>query len=88
MHSFSLSLVRQQCTLIAMYCSLDTLDCLTFTFQALAEETIQESSTVVTKRWMQIVVDFESMWHVNVEAGVQILKHGQKSVSNHYQSKS
>ena len=51
----------------------------TFTFEALSEQPIQQGSTMITKSRAQVVVDFESVWHVNVEPLFQILQKKRRS---------
>jgi hypothetical protein len=50
--------------------------CLTFTFQSLPEEAVQERSAVVTERRRHVIVDAESMGDVDLEPLTQILHHG------------
>ena len=47
---------------------------LTLAFETLSEETIEHRSTVVAERGRHVVVDFESMGNIEIEAFCQHLK--------------
>lgn len=40
----------------------------TFTFETLFDQTPQQTSTVVTESGTHVVVDLETVWHVNFKA--------------------
>jgi len=46
---------------------------LTFTFQALLEESIKERTTVITKSWLLVVVTLKPVRHIDVEPTARTL---------------
>lgn len=67
---FPFMMHRELCVCVGGAHTAPTLEssALTITFESLPRQPPEQGTTVLTEGWTLVVVDFESVWHVDLES--------------------